>query len=265
MIVFIKVDRDRDGKITGEEARNLFLSWRLPREILRKVWDLSDQDKDGMLSFKEFCFAVYLMERFREQRPLPDVLPDGIWAEGISLPSTGQFAENPSGPVTHPSAGFASRAMQGPHPGMPPSSMKPPPRRPLHFDDVDAAQAEQQKPKVPALEKHLVGQLSKEEQNALEAKFKEASDADKKVQELEKEILDSREKTEFFRTKMQELILYKSRCDNRFNEVSESMSADKREVESLTAKYDERCKKVGDVASKLSMDEATFREIQVHL
>jgi epidermal growth factor receptor substrate 15 len=58
--------------------------------------------------------------------------------------------------------------------------MKPPPRRPLHFDD-DAKQTEQQKPKVPALEKHLVGQLSKEEQNALEAKFKEASDADKKV------------------------------------------------------------------------------------
>lgn len=31
--VFVKVDRDRDGKITGEEARNLFLSWRLPRGI----------------------------------------------------------------------------------------------------------------------------------------------------------------------------------------------------------------------------------------
>uniref|UniRef100_A0A453TBZ3 Calcium-binding protein n=1 Tax=Aegilops tauschii subsp. strangulata TaxID=200361 RepID=A0A453TBZ3_AEGTS len=261
MIVFIKVDRDRDGKITGEEARNLFLSWRLPREILRKVWDLSDQDKDGMLSFKEFCFAVYLMERFREQRPLPDVLPDGIWAEGISLPSTGQFAENPSGPAPHQSAGFASRAMQGPHPGMPPSSVKQQHRRPLHFDD-DTTPTEPQKPKVPALEKHLVGQLSKEEQNALEAKFKEASDADKKVQELEKEILDSREKTDYYRTKMQELILYKSRCDNRFNEVSESMSADKREVQSLSAKYDERCKKVGDVASKLSMDEATFREIQ---
>ncbi|KAM3298411.1 hypothetical protein ACQJBY_040064 [Aegilops geniculata] len=264
MIVFIKVDRDRDGKITGEEARNLFLSWRLPREILRKVWDLSDQDKDGMLSFKEFCFAVYLMERFREQRPLPDVLPDGIWAEGISLPSTGQFAENPSGPAPNQSAGFASRAMQGPHPGMPPSSVKQQHRRPLHFDD-DTTPTEPQKPKVPALEKHLVGQLSKEEQNALEAKFKEASDADKKVQELEKEILDSREKTDYYRTKMQELILYKSRCDNRFNEVSESMSADKREVQSLSAKYDERCKKVGDVASKLSMDEATFREIQVYL
>lgn len=29
--VFVEVDKDKDGKITGEEARNLFLSWRLPR------------------------------------------------------------------------------------------------------------------------------------------------------------------------------------------------------------------------------------------
>ena len=29
--VFAAVDKDRDGKITGEEARTLFLSWKLPR------------------------------------------------------------------------------------------------------------------------------------------------------------------------------------------------------------------------------------------
>lgn len=29
--VFMEVDTDRDGKITGEQARSLFLSWRLPR------------------------------------------------------------------------------------------------------------------------------------------------------------------------------------------------------------------------------------------
>lgn len=33
MKVFMEVDTDRDGKITGEQARNLFLSWRLPRGI----------------------------------------------------------------------------------------------------------------------------------------------------------------------------------------------------------------------------------------
>lgn len=29
--VFVEVDTDRDGRITGDQARNLFLSWRLPR------------------------------------------------------------------------------------------------------------------------------------------------------------------------------------------------------------------------------------------
>lgn len=37
MKVFVQVDTDRDGKITGEQARNLFLSWRLPRGILKCI------------------------------------------------------------------------------------------------------------------------------------------------------------------------------------------------------------------------------------
>lgn len=36
--VFMEVDTDRDGKITGEQARNLFLSWRLPRGELSCTW-----------------------------------------------------------------------------------------------------------------------------------------------------------------------------------------------------------------------------------
>jgi epidermal growth factor receptor substrate 15 len=40
--VFVEVDKDRDGKITGEEARNLFLSWRLPRgRTIFLLWNLS--------------------------------------------------------------------------------------------------------------------------------------------------------------------------------------------------------------------------------
>lgn len=35
--VFVQVDTDRDGKITGEQARNLFLSWRLPRGSILDV------------------------------------------------------------------------------------------------------------------------------------------------------------------------------------------------------------------------------------
>ncbi|PNX74407.1 putative calcium-binding protein, partial [Trifolium pratense] len=82
------------------------------------------------------------------------------------------------------------------------------------------------------------------------------------VEELEKEIVESREKIEFFRAKMQELVLYKSRCDNRLNEIIERISADKHEVENLTKKYEAKYKQVGDVSSKLTTEEATFRDIQ---
>lgn len=56
-------------------------------EILKQVWDLSDEDNDSMLSLKEFCIALYLMERFREGRPLPKVLPPNIFEGQIPAAS----------------------------------------------------------------------------------------------------------------------------------------------------------------------------------
>ncbi|GKD53251.1 epidermal growth factor receptor substrate 15-like protein 1 [Tanacetum coccineum] len=44
---------------------------RQPTKILKQVWDLSDQDNDSMLSLREFCIALYLMERYREGQNLP--------------------------------------------------------------------------------------------------------------------------------------------------------------------------------------------------
>lgn len=49
--VFVAVDTDRDGKITGDEARNLFLSWRLPRG---RCNDFSTSDVVGQASL-DFC------------------------------------------------------------------------------------------------------------------------------------------------------------------------------------------------------------------
>ncbi|KAF7810725.1 epidermal growth factor receptor substrate 15-like 1 isoform X1 [Senna tora] len=58
------------------------------------------------------------------------------------------------------------------------------------------------------------------------------------------------------------VVLYKSRCDNRLNEIIERISADKREVDILAKKYEDKYKQVGDIASKLTAEEATFRDIQ---
>ncbi|KAG2390619.1 hypothetical protein LR48_Vigan338s001400 [Vigna angularis] len=259
MKVFMEVDTDRDGKITGEQARNLFLSWRLPREVLKQVWDLSDQDNDSMLSLREFCIALYLMERHREGRVLPAVLPSNIM---VDLPTSGQPAApysavpwgNPSGFQQQGMTGSGARQVN-------PASGRPP--RPAAVSQSDEGpQNKPQKSRIPVLEKHLINQLSSDEQNSINSKFQEATEADKKVEELEKEIAESKEKIDFCRAKMQELVLYKSRCDNRLNEVIERISADKHEVEILAKKYENKYKQVGDLSSKLTTEEATFRDIQ---
>lgn len=59
-------------------------------EVLKQVWDLSDQDNDSMLSLKEFCIALYLMERHREGHPLPSVLPTNLIFDESLLPASGQ-------------------------------------------------------------------------------------------------------------------------------------------------------------------------------
>lgn len=256
--VFVQVDTDRDGKITGEQARNLFLSWRLPREVLKQVWDLSDEDNDSMLSLREFCVALYLMERYREGRSLPTVLPHSFILDETLFSGPGQPTAAHGLPSWRP-AGFQQPQANKNARGFPTAGVGRPPR-PVPVPQPD--EPIQQKAKVPELEKDLLDQLSTEEQDALNKKFEDAKDAEQKVAELEKDILEAKQKFQFYHAKMQELILYKSRCDNRLNEISEKVVGDKREAESLAKKYEEKYKQAGDVASKLTIEEATFRDIQ---
>ncbi|KAL5557705.1 hypothetical protein UlMin_033916 [Ulmus minor] len=253
--VFMEVDADRDGRITGEEAKNLFLSWRLPREVLKQVWDLSDQDSDSMLSLREFCFALYLMERYREGLPLPAVLPNNVMYDETLLSMTGQPRGAYGNAAWNPSHGVGfgqQQRMQASQPLGPTSNLRPPVQAAPKPDGI--LQPNQQNSRAPVLEDSFLDRPNNANQ--------EATAAGNKVDEPKKVILDSKEKIEFYRTKMQELVLYKSRCDNKLNEITERASADKREAESLGKKYEEKYKQVAEIASKLTIEEATFREIQ---
>ncbi|XP_024366464.1 uncharacterized protein [Physcomitrium patens] len=290
--VFTKVDTDKDGKITGNQARELFLSWNLPRGVLKQVWDLSDQDNDSMLSLREFCTALYFMERFREGRVLPSTLPSGIHPDNLHVPvasipqgpavprgpgvSEGSLVQQGSGaqsaPIWRhiPGAPQQASVATGADPAgapMPPVKASPTlqmPERavPAPGEVAPAAVQEPYKSKVPALEESLVGQLSRDEQEMLKTKHKAAEEADKKVFELDKEIQDYKEKTELYRTKLQEIILFKSRCDNQLNEVKESVATEKREIDTLSKKYDQKFKQAGEISSRLQAEEAAFRDIQ---
>ncbi|CAL9045379.1 uncharacterized protein LOC103985773 [Musa acuminata AAA Group] len=258
--VFVNVDKDRDGKITGEQTRTLFLSWKLPREVLKQVWDLSDQDNDSMLSLREFCIALYLMERYREGRPLPSVLPSAIMYDETLLRAAGMPSAAYGVPTWQP--GLPYQGLPGYRPVMPAAGPRPPMQTPVPSQIPGAMHSAQQNLGKPGLDNHMVNNFGKAEQHTTTPKYQESTNVDNKVQEVEKQILDSKEKIEFYRTKMQELVLYKSRCDNRLNEITERASADRREVELLAKKYEEKYKQVGEIASKLAIEEAKYRDIQ---
>ncbi|XP_051124137.1 uncharacterized protein LOC127246675 [Andrographis paniculata] len=256
--VFMEVDSDRDGKITGDQARNLFLSWRLPREVLKQVWDLADQDSDSMLSLREFCIALYLMERHKEGHSLPAALPQSV-----------MFSETLSclvGPPTvHGNMGWDPATGLRPQQAMPnvqpitPTGVTPPMQPTVSQPDV---QFNQKNARGSLVDNSHLNQSSNGEVNFLETKGSGAEEANEKVDEKENVLLDSREKLEFYRTNMQDLVLYKSRCDNRLNEITERARADKSEAELLEKKYQEKYKQVAEIHSKLAIEEAAFREVQ---
>lgn len=43
-----------DGLIPGNKVRGVLMDSKLPLDVLSKIWDLADQDKDGSLDKHEF-------------------------------------------------------------------------------------------------------------------------------------------------------------------------------------------------------------------
>uniref|UniRef100_A0A667WQK0 Epidermal growth factor receptor pathway substrate 15 n=1 Tax=Myripristis murdjan TaxID=586833 RepID=A0A667WQK0_9TELE len=63
------------GMLTGEKVKPVLLNSKLPVDVLGRVWELSDLDRDGMLDKDEFAVAMYLVYRALEGEPVPMSLP----------------------------------------------------------------------------------------------------------------------------------------------------------------------------------------------
>uniref|UniRef100_A0A8D3DS71 Epidermal growth factor receptor pathway substrate 15 n=1 Tax=Scophthalmus maximus TaxID=52904 RepID=A0A8D3DS71_SCOMX len=63
------------GMLTGDKVKPVLLNSKLTVDILGRVWELSDLDRDGMLDKDEFSVAMYLVYRALEGEPVPMSLP----------------------------------------------------------------------------------------------------------------------------------------------------------------------------------------------
>ncbi|XP_043576707.1 epidermal growth factor receptor substrate 15-like 1 isoform X7 [Chiloscyllium plagiosum] len=64
-----------NGLLSGDKVKPVLINSNLPLDVLGRVWDLSDVDKDGHLDRDEFAVAMHLVYRALEKEPVPSVLP----------------------------------------------------------------------------------------------------------------------------------------------------------------------------------------------
>ncbi|XP_063311494.1 epidermal growth factor receptor substrate 15-like 1 isoform X1 [Pelobates fuscus] len=67
-----------NGLLSGDKVKPVLINSKLPLDILGRVWDLSDIDKDGHLDRDEFAVAMHLVYRALEKEPVPSVLPQSL-------------------------------------------------------------------------------------------------------------------------------------------------------------------------------------------
>ncbi|XP_003385156.1 PREDICTED: epidermal growth factor receptor substrate 15-like 1 [Amphimedon queenslandica] len=71
-----------NGLLSGEKVRNFLMQSQLPVDVLGKIWNLSDLDRDGSLDADEFAIALKLTSLAQKGEVLPLVLPQSL------IPST---------------------------------------------------------------------------------------------------------------------------------------------------------------------------------
>nr|CAH7760911.1 unnamed protein product [Callosobruchus chinensis] len=99
-----------NGLIPGNKVKNVLMESKLPFDTLGKIWDLADQDKDGMLNRHEFIVAMHLVYKALEKYAIPNTLPPELLDQAkrkISTPSM--------------TGSLLNRGMDGMKPDVPPA------------------------------------------------------------------------------------------------------------------------------------------------
>ncbi|KAG5833526.1 hypothetical protein ANANG_G00276840 [Anguilla anguilla] len=86
---FKTLQPDLGALILGSIAKNFFTKSKLPIPELSHIWELSDVDRDGALTFAEFCTAFHLIVARKNGYPLPETLPrrccQALWSRTEAL------------------------------------------------------------------------------------------------------------------------------------------------------------------------------------
>jgi hypothetical protein len=67
------------GYLSTKKARDVLVKTGLEKDQLRKIWNLSDIDRDGLFDHDEYVVAMFLCDAvIQKGRPIPTELPTSV-------------------------------------------------------------------------------------------------------------------------------------------------------------------------------------------
>ncbi|GFR97773.1 epidermal growth factor receptor substrate 15-like 1 [Elysia marginata] len=67
-----------NNMLGGDKVKPVLMNSKLPVDVLGRIWDMSDIDKDGYLDRDEFAVAMHLVYQAREGNEIPSFLRPGL-------------------------------------------------------------------------------------------------------------------------------------------------------------------------------------------
>ena len=125
--LFMQYDSNHDGYLSGQEAVFIFSKSGLGVDVLKKIWVLSDQDKDNRLTSKEFCVAFHLIVCVgKHSFQVPEVLPQELLTFLLNAPLEPSSVGSPESNSSSPSGSESSRASSTSTSPQPTTPVRPP-------------------------------------------------------------------------------------------------------------------------------------------
>lgn len=73
---------EKNGFVTGGAAKGIMSSSGLSNQVLRKIWELADVDRDGQLDLNEFVLAMVLIDLAKKGEEIPAKLESNMIPPG---------------------------------------------------------------------------------------------------------------------------------------------------------------------------------------
>ncbi|XP_014243559.1 epidermal growth factor receptor substrate 15-like 1 [Cimex lectularius] len=94
--LFFLTDVDKDGFVSGNEIKDVFLKSGIPQSVLADIWGLCDMKQSGKLNSEQFALAMWLInKKLKGIDPPSSLSPDMIPPSMRQTPSESVVPSNP--------------------------------------------------------------------------------------------------------------------------------------------------------------------------